>query len=74
MGYRDHIMEKIYVLIGIHYQLCDHRNGANYVKSLQTGWTFFDPNPNKVYDMTSVFLQLILPIISSRKLADLPRQ
>lgn len=74
MGFRAHIMEKIRVLVGNHYQLHGHSNGASYLKSLRTGWTFLDPNPDEVYDMTTGFLQLILLIISSRKLADLPRQ
>ncbi len=61
-------MEKMRALVGVHYQL--HSNGADYLKSLRTNWTFLDPNPDKVYD-TSV-LQFNLLMLSSRKLADLP--
>ncbi len=67
MGFRAHLIEKMRVLVGIYYQL--HSNGADYLKSLWTNWTFLDPNPDEVYD-TSV-LQLNLLILSSRKLADL---
>ena len=74
IGFRAHIMEKIHVLVGNHYQLHSHSNGARYLKSLQTGWTFLNPNPDEIYDMTTGFLQLILLIISSQKLAHLPRQ
>ena len=73
MGFRAHIMEKIRILVENHYQLHGHSNGANYLKSLQTGWISLDPNLDKVYDMTTSILQLILPIIYSQKLANLPR-
>ena len=66
-------MEKIRVLVGNHYQLHGHSNGAKYLKSFRTGWTFLDPNPDEVYDMITRILQLILLIISSCKLADLLR-
>ena len=65
MGFRAYIMEKIRVLVGNHYQLHGHSNGANYMKSLRTGWTFLNPNSDEVYDMTTSVLQLILLIISS---------
>ncbi len=67
MGFRAHLMEKMQALVEVHYQL--HSNGADYLKSLRTNWTFLDLNPNEVYD-TSV-LQLNLLMLSSRKLADL---
>ena len=71
MGFKALIIEKIQVLVGNHYQLHGHSNGANYLKSLWTGWTFLDPNPDELYDMTTSVLQLILLILSSRKLANL---
>ncbi len=48
MGFRAHLMEKMRALVGVHYQL--HSNGADYLKSLRTNWTFLDPNPDEVYD------------------------
>ena len=63
-------MEKMRELIGVHYQL--YSNGANYLKTLQTGWIFLDLNLDKIYNMTTSVLELVLLIISSRKLADLP--
>ena len=71
MGFRAHLMEKMRALVGVHYQL--HSNGADYLKTLRTNWTFLDPNPNEVYDKTTSVLQLILLMLSSQKLADLPR-
>ncbi len=68
MGFRAHLMEKMQALVGVHYQL--HSNGADYLKSLRTNWTFLNSNPDEVYD-TSV-LQLNLLMLSSQKLADLP--
>lgn len=70
MGFRAYFREKMRGLVGIYYQL--HSNRANYLKILQTSKTFLDPNPDKVYDMITSVLELILPIVSSRKLADLP--
>ena len=64
-------MEKMQALVGVHYQL--HNNGADYLKTLRTNWTFLDPNPNEVYDKTTNILQLILLMLSSQKLADLLR-
>ena len=70
MGFRAHLIEKMQAWEGVHYQL--HSNGADYLKTLQTNWTFLDPNPDEVYDKTTSVLQLILLMLSSRKLADLP--
>ncbi len=63
------MMEKMRGLVGVHYQL--HSNGPNYLKTLGTGWTFLNPNPDEVYDINTSDLKLTLPIISSRKIADL---
>ena len=53
MGFGAHLMEKMQVLVGVHYQL--HNNGADYLKSLRTNWFFFNPNPDKVYNkITSI--------------------
>lgn len=57
-------------LVRIHYQL--HSNRANYLKTLRTDWIFLDLKPEEVYDMTTNVLELILQIVSSQKLADLP--
>ena len=64
-------MEKMQRLIGVHYQL--HSNEADYLKILQTNWTFFNPNPDEVYDKITSVLQLVLLTLSSQKLANLPR-
>ncbi len=48
MGFRTNLIEKMQALIGVYYQL--HSNGADYLKSLRTNWTFLDPNPDEVYD------------------------
>ncbi len=69
MGFRAYLMEKIQILVEVHYQL--HSNGPDYLKSLRTNWTFLDSNPDEVYDKTTSILQLILLILSSWKLADL---
>ena len=71
MGFRAHLMEKMQALVGVHYQL--HSNEADYLKTLWANWTFLNPNLNEVYDKTTSVLQLILLMLSSRKLADLPR-
>ena len=70
MGFRAHLIEKMQGLVGVYYQL--HSNRANYLKTLQTSWIFLDLNPDEVYDMTTSVLELILLIVSSQKLADLP--
>ena len=70
MGFKAHLMEKMRALVGVHYQL--HNNEADYLKNLWTNWTFLDPNFDKVYDKTISVLQLILLMLSSQKLADLP--
>ncbi len=70
MGFRAHLMEKMRALVEVHYQL--YSNRADYLKSLQTNWTFLDPNLDEVYDKTTSVLQLNLLILSMRKLADLP--
>ncbi len=64
-------MEKMRGLVGVHYQL--HSNGPNYFKTLRTGWTFLNPNPDKVYDITTNNLKLTLLTVSSQKMADLQR-
>ncbi len=71
MGFRAHPMEKMRTLVGVHYQL--HSKEADYLKTHRTNWNFFDPNPDEIYDMTTSVLQLILLMLSSRKLADSPR-
>ena len=71
MGFRAHLMEMMRALICVHYQL--HSNRADYLKTLRTNWTFLNPNLDEVYDKTTRVLQLILLILSSQKLADLPR-
>ncbi len=63
------MMEKMRGLVEIHYQL--HSNGPNYLKTLQISWTFLDPNPDKVYDITTNNLKLTLLTVLSRKIADL---
>ncbi len=70
MGFRAHLMEKIRALVGVQYQL--HSNGADYLKSLWTHWTFLEPNPDEIYDRTTSVLPLNLLMLSSGKLADLP--
>lgn len=62
-------MEKMRVLVGIHYHL--YRNRTNYLKILQTGGIFLDLNPNEIYNMTTSVLELILLIVSCQKLANL---
>ena len=57
------------MLVGVHYQL--NSNGVDYLKIFQTNWTFLNPNPDEVYNKTISVLQLILLMLSSRKLADL---
>ena len=74
IGFRAHIMKKIRVLIGNHHQLHGYSNEANYLKLFWTNWTFLDPNPDEIYDMTTGFLQLIVQIISSQKFANLLHQ
>ena len=64
-------MEKMRALVGVDYQL--YNNWADYLKTLRTNWTFLDPNPNEVYEKTTSVLQFILLMLSSQKLADLPR-
>ena len=49
-------MEKIGLLVRNYYQLHGHSNRTNYLKSVQIGLKFLNPNPNKVYDMTTGFL------------------
>ena len=71
MGFRAHIMEKIRVLVGNHYQLYGYSNGANYLNFLWIDWTFLNLNPDEVYNMTTSVLQLISLIISSQKLDNL---
>ena len=66
-------MEKIEVMVGNHHQFYGHSNGATHLKFFCTGWIFFNPNPDKVYNMTTSVLQLILIIISGQKLANLLR-
>ena len=63
-------MEKMRVLIGVHYQL--HSNRADYLKILRTNLTFLDPKPDEVYNKITTVLQFILLMLSIRKLADLP--
>ncbi len=62
-------MEKMRELVRVHYQL--HSNGPNYLKTIQTGWTFLDPNPDEVYVITISDLKLTLLTVSSQKTADL---
>lgn len=66
MSIRTYILEKIQVLIENHYQLYRYSNGAKYLKFFRIGWTFLNPNPNLVYNMTTSILQLILLIIFNR--------
>ncbi len=56
-------------LVGVHYQL--HSNEVDYLKTLQTSQTILDLNYDEVYNKITSVLQLILLILSSRKLADL---
>ena len=70
MGFRAYWIEKIWALIGVHYQL--HNNVADYLKSFRTNSTFLNPNLDEVYDRTTGVLYLILLILSSWKLANLP--
>ena len=52
MGFRAHMMEKIYKLVEIYYQL--DRNGSRYLKNLQEDWAFLDLNPNEVYTIGNI--------------------
>ncbi len=61
-------MERMRGLVEVHYQL--HSNGPNYLKTFQTNWTFLDPNPNEVYDITTSDLKFTLLIVSNQKMAD----
>ena len=56
-------MEKMRVLVGVHYQL--YNNKVNYLMIFRTSWTFFDLNPNEIYDKTTSILQFILLTLSS---------
>ena len=47
-------MEKMQALVGVYYQL--HSYGADYVKTLQTNWTFLNPNLDEVYNKTTSIL------------------
>ena len=69
MDFKAHLIEKLQGLIGVYYQL--YSNGANYLKTIWTSWTFLNLNPDKVYNMTISVLELILLIVSSQKLANL---
>lgn len=62
-------MEKMQLLIRVYYQL--YNNKADYLKTFQTSLIFPDLNFNEIYNMTTSILDLILQILSSRKLADL---
>ena len=54
MGFRVHLIEKMQALVGVHYQL--DSNGADYLKTFRTNWTFLDPNPDEVYDKITTIL------------------
>ena len=45
-------------LVEVYYQLHSRGNRANYLKFLQTGWTFLNPNPNEVKDVTRFTIDL----------------
>ena len=70
MGFRVYLIEKMRALVGVHYQL--HSNEADYLKSLWTNWIFLDLNLHMIYDKIISVLQLILLMLSSQKLANLP--
>lgn len=59
-----------YTLVGVYYQF--YSNMADYMKIHETNWTFL--NFDKVYNISIGILEWILLALSSRKLADLPRQ
>ena len=46
MGLRTYIMEKIWGLVGIHYQF--QSNGAAFLRQSSDGHTFLDPDFDKV--------------------------
>ena len=46
------MIEKIYQLVGIYYQL--KRNSSIYLKNLQEDYAFLDPNPNEVYTIDNI--------------------
>ena len=69
MGFKAYQMEKMQAFVGVHYQL--HSNGADYLKTVWTNWTFLDPNPDLIYDKTTSVLQLTLLMLFSQKLVDL---
>ncbi len=69
MSFRAYMMEKMRGFIGVHYQL--HSNAPNYLKTLQTSWTYLDLNPDEVYDITTSNLKLTLLTVSCLKIADL---
>ena len=54
MGFRAYLIEKMQALVGVHYQL--HSNGADYLNTLGTNCSFFDPNPNEIYEKTTSVL------------------
>ena len=70
MGFRAYLIENMQVLVEVYYHL--HSNGTNYLKSLQINWTFLELNLDEVYDKTISVLQLILLMLFSQKLANLP--
>ena len=47
MGFRAHMMEKIWGLVGIHYQL--QSNGTALLHRLSDGYAFLDPDLDKVW-------------------------
>ena len=71
MGFKAYLIEKIWGLIRVHYQL--YKNGVNYLKTLHTGWTSLNPILDEVYNMITSIWKLILQLICSRILSDLPR-
>lgn len=58
------------MLVEVYYQL--YSNKIDYLMTFLMNWTFFDPNFYEIYDKTTNILQVILLILSSRKLANLP--
>lgn len=49
-----------------------HSNEVDYLKTFKTNLIFFDPNFIEIYNKITSVLLLILLILSSQKLADLP--
>ena len=48
MGSKAYLMEKMQALVGVYHQL--YCNSVNYLKILQTNWTYLNPNFDEIYN------------------------